>query len=388
MRTTKFVGMKLKLYIYIVICVLLSACTGGKQNSFAELGTGDTLELRYAKNLCIVKHEGYTTVSLADPWNQGNTLANYLLSDAPERVDQAVKEGFIVIKTPIKKALVSTSVHCALYESLKHTDAIAGVCDLDYVNLDFVKDGVGQGTIADCGSSMQPNVERVIALSPDAIMLSPYQGSNDYGKISQLGIPIIQLSDYMETSPLGRAEWMLFFGMLVGAEKEAATQFEDIERKYNEYKALAAKATSRKSVMMDKMVQATWYMPGGESTIGQMLRDANCNYAYADTKQSGSIEQSFEQVLQKCADSDIWLMRYSDGGDSNYNLASLAKDNEKYKVFKAFKQGEVYGCETSRVPFFEETPFHPEYLLHDLIVLLHPKAEFSKGKTPRYFRRL
>lgn len=387
-RIINALDMKFRLSLYIIMCVLLSACTGGKQNSFSKLGEGDTLKLKYAKNLCVVKHDGYTTVSLADPWNEGKALANYLLSDAPEKVDPSVKEGFTVVNTPIKKVLVSTSVHCALYESLKHTDAIAGVCDLDYIKLDFVKDGARQGKIADCGSSMQPNVERVIALQPDAIMLSPFQGSDGYGKISQLGIPIIQLSDYMETSPLGRAEWMLFFGMLVGEEKEAAAQFEEIEKKYNEYKALAAKTTSRKSVMMDKMVQATWYMPGGESTIGQILRDANCNYAYADTKQSGSIEQSFEQALQKCADSDIWLMRYSDGGDSNYNLASLAKDNEKYKVFKAFKQGEVYGCETTKTPFFEETPFHPEYLLHDLIVLLHPEAEFSKGETPRYFKKL
>lgn len=384
MRTTKI----LKLTIYIVMCVLLSACKGGKQNSFAQMGAGDTLQLKYAKNLCIVKHEGYTVVTMADPWNEGKVLANYLLSDAPESVEQSAKEGCVVVKTPLKKVLVSTSVHCALYDELKKQDVVAGVCDLNYINLDFVKKGAESGKIADCGSSMQPNVERVVALSPDAIMLSPYQGSTGYGKVSQLGIPIIELADYMETSPLGRAEWILFFGMLVGEEKEAAAQFETVEKEYNEYKKLASQCKSKKSVMMDKMVQATWYVPGGESTIGQMLSDANCNYAYSDTKQSGSIEQSYEQILQKCADSDIWLMRYSDGGDSNFNLASLAKENEKYKVFKAYKNGEVYGCETTRVPFFEEIPFHPEYLLRDFILLLHPEVDFAKGETPRYFKKL
>lgn len=383
-------------YIIIIMCILLSACTGGKQNSFSQIDGGDTLKLKYAKNLCIVKFEEYTEVTLSDPWNKDKTLAKYVLVDVTdedfdeediEDIEDDVDDDAVIVKTPLKKALVSTSVHCNLYDMFGKKEMIAGVCDAEYMGIDFVKKGLADKKIADCGSSMQPNLERVIALSPDAIMLSPYQGSS-YGKVAEIGVPIIQLSDYMETSPLGRAEWMIFFGMLVGEEDKAIAEFEKIEKEYNRYKELAAKETSRKSVMMDKMVQATWYVPGGESTIGQMLRDANCNYAYADTKQSGSVEQSFEQVLQKFADADIWLMRYSDGGVANYNLASLEKENDKYKAFNAFKQGEVYGCETTKVPFFEETPFHPEYLLHDFIILLHPDAEFSKGKTPRYFKKL
>lgn len=370
------------------MCVLLSACSGGKQNSVFMAADGDTLQLKYAKNICIVKHDGYSTVTIADPWKEGEVLVNYLLSDNPEALDAKEKEGFTVVKTPIKKALVSTSVHCALYDSLRSADVIAGVCDLNFITQEFVKQGVEKGSIADCGSSMQPNVERVIALSPDVIMLSPYQGSEGYGKVAQLGIPVIELADYMETSPLGRAEWMLFFGMLVGKEEEAAARFEIVEEKYNEYKRLAAECTEQKSVMIDKMVQATWYVPGGESTIGQMLRDANCRYAYADTKQSGSIEQSFEQILQNFADADVWLLRYNDNGNSQFNLASLAKENGKYNVFKAFRQGNVYGCETTRLPFFEETPFHPDFLLRDFIILLHPETAFAKGKTTRYFKKL
>ncbi len=378
------------------MCVLLSACTGGKQNSFSQHDGGDTLKLKYASNLCIVKFEDYTEVTLADPWNEGKVLAKYVLVDTEdedfdeediEDIEDDVDDDAVIVKTPLKKALVSTSVHCNLYDMLGKKDAVAGVCDAEYMGIDFVKKGLADKKIADCGSSMQPNLERVIALSPDAIMLSPYQGSQGFGKISEIGVPIIQLADYMETSPLGRAEWMIFFGMLVGEEQKAVAEFDKVEKEYNRYKELAAKETDGKSVMMDKMVQATWYVPGGESTIGQMLRDANCNYAYADTKQSGSIEQSFEQVLQKFADADIWLMRYSDGGVANYNLASLVKENDKYKAFNAFKQGEVYGCETTKVPFFEETPFHPEYLLHDFIILLHPNAEFSKEETPRYFKK-
>jgi len=382
--------MKMKtinIYLYIIMCVLLSACTGGKQNSFSLSG-GDTLKLKYAQNITIVKHEGFTEVTLADPWNEGKSLAKYLLSDNPDAIDAAAKQGCTVVKTPLKKALLSTSVHCALYDEMGAQGVIAGVCDPDYIGLDFVKNGVESKKIADCGSSMQPNLERVIALSPDAIMLSPYQGSTGYGKISEIGVPIIELADYMETSPLGRAEWMLFFGMLAGEEDKAAELFADVEKSYNEYKQIAAEQSSKKSVLMDKMVQATWFVPGGNSTIGQMLRDANCIYAYADTKQSGSIEQSFEQILDKCAEADLWLVRYNKEGNDSYNLASLAKENEKYKVFKAYKDGNVYGCEPTDSHFFEDTPFHPERLLRDFVLILHPECKMAKTEKPKYFKKL
>lgn len=374
-------------YIIIIMCVLLSACTGGKQNSVNGSADGDTLKFRYAKNICIVKHNGYTEVILADPWNEGKDLARYVLTDTPDSLDAKEKDGKVVVKTPLKKLLVSTSVHSNLYAEFAKKEVIAGVCDANYINLDFIKAGLNDGKISDCGSSMQPDLERVIALSPDAMMLSPYQGSS-YGKVAEIGVPIIELADYMETSPLGRAEWMIFFGMLVGEEEKATRQFADVEKKYNEYKSFASEQSSKKSVMMDKMVQATWYVPGGESTIGQMLRDANCNYAYADTKQSGGVEQSFEQVLSKCAEADVWLFRYNDGDNADYKLSSILKDNDKYKVFNAYKNGEMYGCQPYDTKFFELTPFHPEMLLRDFVIILHPESELAKNEMPRFFNKL
>lgn len=377
----------INLYLYIIMCVLLSACTGGKQNSVNGNGTGDTLQMKYAKNICIVKHDSYTEVVLADPWNEGKELVRYLLSDDPESVDAKAKEGCTIVKTPLKKMLVSTSVHSNLYDEMGKRAAIAGVCDANYINLDFIKNGLKDGGIKDCGSSMQPNLESVINLSPDAIMLSPYLGSS-YGKVAEIGLPIIELSDYMETSPLGRAEWMIFFGMLVGEEQKAMTMFKNVEKAYNGYKSFAAEGEPQKSVMMDKMVQATWYVPGGDSTIGQMLRDANCNYTYADTKQSGGVEQSFEQVMDKCADADIWLFRYNDGDNADFKLSSLLKDNAKYEAFNAFKKGNVYACQPYETKFFELTPFHPELLLRDFVILLHPDSELAKNEMPRFFKKL
>ena len=373
--------------IYIIMCVLLSACSGGKQNSFLHKVGGDTLKLRYAENLIIVKYKDYSEVTVLNPWKKGEVLGRYVLTANADSMKREGIDDKAIVQTPLSRLLVGTAVHCALFEELDSKDAVAGVCESEYINLKFVKEGVASGTIADCGSGMQPNTERVIAMSPDAIFLSPYENSAGYGKVLQLGIPIIEVADYMEKSPLGRSEWMIFYGMLVGKEAEAREIFYDVERKYNEYKTMAAQQETHPKVMMDKMVQATWFLPGGRSTIGQILADAHCNYVYADTKVSGSVEQSFEQVLQKGVDADIWLMRYNMGDNTTFSLADLSKENSKYKLFEAFKKGNVYACDPSSTGFFEQTPFHPERLLRDFLLIVHPNVTLD-NKATIFFKKL
>lgn len=371
------------------MCILLFACKGGEQNMFsAKSEGGDTLKLTYAHNINIVKHGDYTIVSLANPWKKGEILHSYLLCANPNAISEDVKKGHTVVKTPLKKSLVATAVHCSLFAELGCKETVAGVCESNYINLDFIKEGVNSKKIADCGSGMQPDVERVMALSPDAIMLSPYESSAGYGKVDQLNIPIIELVDYMETSPLARAEWMLFYGMLVGKEDEAQKILDKVVKEYEEYKTIASDDDTKMKVLIDKMYQATWFLPGGQSTIGIMLNDANCNYIYSDEKNSGSIERSFEQVLDKAADADIWLLRYGKMGNEVYNLQSLSKENEKYSIFKPYKSGEIYGCETSETHFFEETPFHPERLLRDFVILTHPQLDLAKNSKTKYFKKL
>lgn len=361
--------MTTKTYLYVIMMVLLSACTGGKQNSFSSTDEkGDTIAFKYAKNIVIVDLGDKKKVVLKDPWNEGKELNSYVIGE------------------PMKRMLISTSVHCALYEELGCADNIAGVCDPNYIYLPFIQDGLKSGKVKDCGSSMQPDVEKVVDLQPDAIFVSPYQGSNGYGKIAELGIPIIEVADYMEVSPLGRAEWMIFYGMLVGKEKEARELFAEVEKQYLEQKESAhgENVKSCPTVMMDKMVQATWYVPGGESTIGQLLKDANSKYVFADDKSSGSLEKSYEQVLDAAINADVWLMRCASEGGGEYNKETLLKENEKYSQFKAFKSGEIYGCDTNTSKFFEETPFHPERLLKDFVSILHP--EVLKAECKYFFR--
>ncbi|MBR2103057.1 MAG: ABC transporter substrate-binding protein [Prevotella sp.] len=363
-----------------VVALLLCACRGGKTGG--ESAAGDTLKLKYAQYINIVEHEGYTVATLSDPWNVGKTLHTYVLVPSDRPLPPSLPKGSVV-RTPLQKAVVATSVHCGLIGQMGRQEAIAGVCDVQYINLPFVQEGVKQGRIADCGSGLQPTLESIIDLQPDAIFLSPFQNSGGYGRIEELSVPIIETSDYMESSALGRAEWMRFYGMLFGATQQTDSIFQAVEENYGKLCRQAKSAKSRPTLLMDKLTGSVWYVPGGQSTVGKVIADANIAYPWADDKHSGSLSLPFETILEKGANADLWLFRFS--STVPFTPAMLLQDNPGYSQFKAFKSGQLFGCNTVGSTFYEETPFHPDLLLRDFICIAHPDLGLG---DPKYFIKI
>jgi len=370
----------MKAPLLILLCLLITACSG--TGTTHGPGEGDTLQLEHAQRLTIVRCNGYTQVTLADPWNEGRVLHTYLLVPADGDVPPHLPKGTIV-RTPLRRSVIATSVHCGLLQSFGKEKSIGGVCDVQYIHLPFVEQGCKDGSIADCGSALAPAVEKVLDLQPDAIFLSPFQNSGGYGRVEEIGIPIIEMAEYMETSPLGRAEWMRFYGLLFGAETQADSIFRQVEADYEALRDQAAKATSQCTVLMDKMTGSVWYVPGGNSTIGHVIADAHCGYAWADDTHSGSLSLPFETVLEKAAQADVWLFRFN--ADHPISPTELLSEHRGYDQFRAFQTGRLYGCNTATSTFYEETPFHPERLLRDFVTIAHP--ELGLGE-PKYFLRL
>lgn len=335
----------------ITVC-LLCACHGEQAQGNPE---GDTIPLRYARNITLVQHRDYVEAILRNPWDTTKTLNRY------------------EIREPLRKAAVFTAVHCALLQELGVERNIGGVCDLSYINMPYIQHGVQQGTIKDLGNGIEPNIERVIDLMPDALMPSPFEHSGGYGRLERLDIPIIECADYMENGPLARAEWMKFYGRLFGCGERADSLFATVEQAYLALKAIAEKAEKRPTLIVDKPYQGTWHVPGGQSTTGILYRDAGAEYLFADRPECGGVPMSFEAVMEKGQKADFWLLKYT--SDTPLTLSELADDTPLYTHFDAFKNHRVYGCNTTTSGFFEETPFHPERLLANLIGILHPELD-------------
>ena len=409
--------MNRKIYIFgaLLALLVLTACQGGKTTA-GEAEEGDTLKMKYAKLLTIVKHgeKGtaslnndaedaeyqYAEVNVANPWKAGTLLHRYILIPKGKEGDEMVARLALqrtsgmgcttdTVRTPVERSAVFIAPHCQLMYELGCQQAIRGVCDLDYINIPDVKKRAAlsgntsaQNPIEDCGSSMAPDIERIIALKPEAILLSPFENSGGYGKLDKLHVPIIEAADYMESSPLGRAEWMKFYGMLfkkdgnapktalaASCEPKADSLFAKIEKEYLKLKAEAAGYPKGLSILTERKTGNVWYVPGGQSTIGILLKDANARYIFEDDEHSGSLAMSPEQILAKGKQVDVWAFKYF--GGAPLSQAQLLQEYDGYKALAAFSRGNIYQVDTSTVPYFELTSFHPELLLREFIILAH-----------------
>ena len=446
--------MNRKIYIFgsLLALLVLTACQGGKTTA-GEAEEGDTLKMKYAKLLTIVKHgeKGtasldedaesaeyqYAEVNVANPWKVGTLLHRYILIPKGKEGDETVTRLALqrtsgmgcttdTVRTPVERSAVFIAPHCQLMYELGCQQAIRGVCDLNYINISDVRKRAASAgkassgnasagnSIVDCGSSMAPDIERIIALKPEAILVSPFENSGGYGKLDKLHIPIIEAADYMESSPLGRAEWMKFYGMLFGKDKNISTTavgkaseaaagkaseaavgkasgaaagkaseatlpascelradslFAQIEKEYLNLKAEAGKLPKGLSILTERKTGNVWYVPGGQSTIGILLKDANARYIFSDDKHSGSLPMSPEQILAKGKQVDVWAFKYF--GGAPLSQAQLLQEYDGYKALAAFNRGNIYQVDTSTVPYFELTSFHPELLLREFIILAH-----------------
>lgn len=462
--------MNRKKYIFgaLLTLLVLTACQGGKTTA-GEAEEGDTLKMEYAKLLTIVKHgeKGtasldedaesaeyqYAEVNVANPWKVGALLHRYILIPKGKEGDETVARLALqrtsgmgcttdTVRTPVERSAIFIAPHCQLMYELGCQQAIRGVCDLNYINISDVRKRAASAgkassgnasagnSIVDCGSSMAPDIERIIALKPEAILVSPFENSGGYGKLDKLHIPIIEAADYMESSPLGRAEWMKFYGMLFGKDKNISTTaagkaseaaagkasgaaagkaseaavgkaseatagkaseatlpascelradslFAQIEKEYLDLKAEAGKLPKGLSILTERKTGNVWYVPGGQSTIGILLKDANARYIFSDDKHSGSLPMSPEQILAKGSQVDVWAFKYF--GGAPLSQVQLLQEYDGYKALAAFNRGNIYQVDTSTVPYFELTSFHPELLLREFIILAHGER-FGKLK--------
>lgn len=373
--------------LYICLIVLLLTACGGRGKTSSAAPHEHNLPLHHARFLRIDTTETYTVARITNPWDTTRLLHTYLMVDSSQEVPHPLPAHLAdatVVRTPLHRSLVYSSIHIALLQQWQALSAVAGVADLSYIQLPAVTQACREGRIADVGSSISPQIEKVIALNPDAILLSPFENSGGYGAVDKLGVPIIECADYMEASPLGRAEWMRFYGRLYGKAAEADSLFAHIEQQYNELKQLATQTTHRPLVMSELKSSSAWYVPGGRSAIARFYADAGARYAFATDSHYGSVPLSFETVFGAASQADFWLIKYNLPTDKTY--ADLAADYAPYRGFRPFSERHIYCCNTHYVSYYEETPFAPHLLLKDFIHIFHP--EVLDGYEGRYYRKL
>ena len=368
-----------KTVICISFVVLLLSC-GGAKELFPPVD-GEVVPMHYSSLLSVVECDGYTVVDIANPWG-AEIMQRYILVPSASELPATLPKG-VLLRTPLENVILFSGVHAGLLSELGVEKSVKGVCDAQYIYCDAVAEGLAAGTVVNCGSSLNVDAEAVMQVSPDAVFVLPYENGG-FGKLDNIGSPLVLCADYMESSPLGCAEWMRFYGRLFGLSAKSDSLFSVV---CSEYEALSSGAKStahRPKLMCELKSSSAWYVPCGGSTMGRMYADAGADYLFSWCEGCGSVPLSYEVVLDKAADADVWLLKYNAAADRT--CESLLADFAGYSHFKPFRQHNIYGCNTRYRHLFEETAFHPERLLRELVAILHP--ELFTDYTLQYYEKM
>ncbi len=375
---------KFLLPIYFIL--FLTSCFSGV-NINKEESTLKEIPLKYASHLKIFQVQDHYIVKIRNPWDTTKTLHTYFIITDKNFKEDTVKKSdneYTIIKTPVEKALIFTSLHAGLIKNLGAKNSISSLCDVEYILDKELQEDIKSGKIKDLGSSMTPDVEKIIVENPQIIMLSPYQNSGGFPMLAKTKIPIIECADYMENSPLAQAEWIKFYGLLFGKKDFADSIFSSVEENYLNLKKLAENSNKKAKLLPNSLIGAVWYMPAKKSTAAKFYLDAGFEYPFDYLEGFGTVPLNFETVLSKAYDCDIWLVKYN--REKDYDTESFSKENPNYNKFKAFKEKNVYFCNLSYIPYYDEIPFQPDLLLKELIKIANP--EILKDYQLRYFKKL
>ena len=361
----------LRVILFLAIIPFIG-CKKSSENSKNTLSNFEN-SIHYAKGLEIYKHQGFSIVKITNPWPEAKENFTYILQEKNGIIPDGLKQ-FSIIQIPIKSIVVTSTTHIPALELLGVENTLMGFPNTDYISSVTTRKLIDAGKVREVGVNESLNTEVLIDMKPDVIVSFGLNNSNPtLDNLQKSGLNVMFNGDWTEQSPLGKAEWIKFFGALYGLDDKANTIFSEIEKEYKATLALAKKATTKPTVLSGAMYQKIWYVPQGESWASLFFKDAQSNYLWSNTKGSGSLSVPFEVVLEKAQNADFWMAP----GDFS-SLKQMSDSNPHYDQFTSFKNKKVYSYSINKgakggIIYFEWSPTRPDWVLKDLIKIFHPE---------------
>lgn len=386
----------MKRFIFPGICsLLILACQNqGKHNkaSLVYSVIDQTKDMAFQSKVCyanrftITNHEGYKHIVVFDPWNNDDTLASYVLYPKGEAVPAHLPPHEFLIPVPVEEIATMSTTHIGTLDLLHEVDKVTGVSKGSQIQNPVIKKKFENGRIPELGGHSNNNFEEIINLSPELLMKTGFDNIRKIDeRIIEAGIPVAYNIEWMESHMLGRAEWIKFSGAFFAKNEMADSIFNQIEASYNQLAQLAASVQHRPKVMTDRDFKGTWYTPGGNSYLAQLIRQSGGDYHFKNDSSKGSLPVSFEVILDNFTDADVWLMQ------CHQSTPDLASMDERYHLFKPVKEGRVYNFdnrvnESGGNDYWETGVTRPDIILKDLIKIIHP--ELLPDHELYYYRKI
>jgi iron complex transport system substrate-binding protein len=374
--------------IFSILFVAALAFASCKKEAASEATVSKTITntVKHAKGLEIYRYEGYTVVKVTNPWPDAKDTFTYVMQKKNAVLPDSLK-NYTILQVPLKTVVVTSTTHIPSLEMLGVENTLIGFPGTDFISSEKTRVRIDSEQVKEAGQNESLNTEVMLDLNPDALVgfsISSHNKTMDNLQLS--GMKILYNGDWTEQSPLGKAEWIKFFGALYGLEDKAEALFDTIEKEYNAAQELAKKVTTKPTVLCGAIYNNQWLMPQGGSWASLFLKDAGADYLWSRSDGTGSLSLSFETVLDKAENADFWI------GPSQYtSLKEMTDANPHYAQFKAFKNKQVYSFsnkkgKTGGLIYYELAPNRPDLVLKDLVHILHP--ELLPNHELQFFEKL
>lgn len=382
------------LIYYLVISVIFFNCSNDKPAEQQEVNhienkseSAGKVEIHYAKGFTVRYFPGYRLISVVNQFAAQTDTTHFLLLNKGESRPEGYKNS-IVIHTPVERVVAMSTVHVGLLDFLESTSALVGVENLNYVYSEEVHKAFKDGKISEVGRNMSPDYEKIISLQPDVVIGVGGTGPSQYHQLESVGMPVIVSSEWVEESPLAKAEWVKLIAVLLNKESLVNEKFDIIANEYNRLKNLANDVTDKRKILTGINLKDVWYMPKGDNYMAVFLKDAGADYPLSNEKGKGSTGLSFEAVYPMAMEVDCWVNL---GGVNINGRSELLAQDSRYADFRAFKEDRIYDY-SNRInsrganDFWESAGIRPDLVLADLIHILHP--ELLPNHQLYYYRQL
>ncbi|UII79177.1 ABC transporter substrate-binding protein [Flagellimonas sp. CMM7] len=370
------------------IIFFLSNCAEKKKSLPVEQ-IETKIKIEHATGFTVEQNGSFTVIEVKSAWPGSDIAFKYALIPRENLASITLPRDAYdaIVAIPVERMVVTSTTHIPSLEALGALDAVIGFPDMNLISSTAARKRIDSGLIKELGTNENINTEIALELNPEVVVGFGINGVNRaYETLKQSNIPIVYNGDWTESTPLGKAEWIKFFAPFFQKEAVADSIFKGIEESYNKTKLLAKKATKKPTVLTGGLYKDVWYVSGGESWMGQFLKDANAKFLWADTEVKGSIGLSLEAVLEKGQQAEFWF-----NPSLHTSYTELEEVNAHYKQFEAFTNKKVFSNAinkgaTGGLLFYELAPQRPDLVLKDLISILHP--QLLPDHKPRFYMPL
>ncbi|MEZ5014476.1 MAG: ABC transporter substrate-binding protein [Chitinophagales bacterium] len=369
----------------LILCIFLAACSGNKTTEVYP-DVAEPVTIAYAKGFRMSDYGGFIILSILDVQDSTKELHRYYLVRG-EGAGYARLPEAQTIHIPVKKVAALSTTHIGFLMKLGEENSLGGFGGTKYIYADAVRKRAEQGEIQELNSGDQLNTELLVALHPD-VLFSYSTGNDAYDdqdKLSALRVHNVIISEFMETDPLGQAEWIKVFAAFYDKLDDGEKIFDSIVHAYTDLQHTVANS-KRPLVFTGLPFKGEWTIPGGKSFAAQFLSDAGAQYIWDADKRTFNYPVSIETILHDAVDAPFWL-----NADGAQSYADILDIEPRCVHLKAFTTKQVYNNDARVGPaggndYWESAVANPQDVLSDLIHIFHP--EVCADSIMHYYKRM